>query len=69
MRRAIDHVQMHLAGIEYVLRDMTDASGGFYSTEDADSNGVEGEFYVWRPAELEEFATMFTRYMVGEEVA
>jgi uncharacterized protein YyaL (SSP411 family) len=40
--------------IEYVLREMTHASGGFYSTEDADSEGEEGKFYVWTPAELRE---------------
>ncbi|ABK18225.1 thioredoxin domain-containing protein [Syntrophobacter fumaroxidans] len=37
---------------EYVLRDMTDPDGGFYSAEDADSEGVEGRFYVWTPAEV-----------------
>jgi uncharacterized protein YyaL (SSP411 family) len=36
----------------YVLRDMTAANGGFYSAEDADSEGVEGKFYVWRLEEL-----------------
>jgi len=38
---------------EYVLRDMTATTGGFYSAEDADSEGKEGAFYVWTEAELE----------------
>ncbi|MHC4759592.1 MAG: thioredoxin domain-containing protein, partial [Planctomycetota bacterium] len=39
---------------DYVLRDMTDSRGGFYSAEDADSEGKEGTFYVWHPAEVKE---------------
>jgi uncharacterized protein len=38
--------------LDYVLREMTDPEGGFYSTQDADSDGVEGAFYVWTRDEL-----------------
>ncbi|HVM62187.1 MAG TPA: thioredoxin domain-containing protein [Verrucomicrobiae bacterium] len=38
---------------DYVLRDMTSPEGGFYSAEDADSEGVEGKFYVWTRQEIE----------------
>jgi uncharacterized protein YyaL (SSP411 family) len=43
--------------IQYVLRDMTDAGGGFYSAEDADSEGKEGKFYCWTKAELSQLLT------------
>ncbi|MCH7994847.1 MAG: thioredoxin domain-containing protein, partial [Planctomycetes bacterium] len=38
--------------LNYVLRDMTDPEGGFYSAEDADSEGVEGKFNVWSADEI-----------------
>lgn len=38
--------------IEYVLRDMQNSQGAFYSAEDADSEGEEGKFYVWGMDEL-----------------
>lgn len=45
----------------YVLRDMTDQRGGFYSAEDADSEGKEGKFYVWTTDEI--------RQILGDEEA
>ncbi|MEP6787130.1 MAG: thioredoxin domain-containing protein, partial [Acidobacteriota bacterium] len=40
--------------LEYVRREMLDESGGFYSTQDADSEGVEGKFFVWTCEEIME---------------
>jgi uncharacterized protein YyaL (SSP411 family) len=52
--------------VAYVLREMLQPEGGFYSTQDADSEGVEGKFFVWSPQELtqvlgEESAEIFAR--------
>jgi uncharacterized protein YyaL (SSP411 family) len=40
--------------LDYVMREMLAAGGGFYSTQDADSEGVEGKFFVWAPDEIRE---------------
>lgn len=52
---------------EYVLTDMTDSEGAFYSAEDADSEGVEGLYYLWTPAQIkdvlgEETGDLFCRF-------
>lgn len=39
--------------LEYVAREMTNEEGGFYSAQDADSEGVEGKFFVWDQSEIE----------------
>ncbi len=38
--------------LDYIIRDMTNELGGYHSSEDADSQGVEGKFYVWIPSEV-----------------
>ena len=39
--------------LDYILLEMTDSAGGFYSATDADSEGVEGKFFVWTPVEVQ----------------
>jgi uncharacterized protein YyaL (SSP411 family) len=59
--------------LDYVLRDMTHPDGGFYSAEDADSEGHEGKFYCWTREELsrlltpEEFNVTTRYYGITEE--
>ncbi len=53
--------------LDYVVREMTDARGGFYSTQDADSEGHEGKFFIWSQAEIAEIlgaedAALFNAY-------
>jgi uncharacterized protein len=43
--------------LRYILRDMTHPESGFYSAEDADSEGKEGKFYCWTEAELKQLLT------------
>ncbi len=47
--------------LEYVSRQMTHPAGGFFSTQDADSEGEEGKFFLWTPGEL--------RSLLGDEDA
>src|SRR5262249_15602164 len=52
--------------LTYVKREMLDSAGGFYATQDADSEGEEGKFFVWTKAEVDallgEAARLFCRY-------
>jgi len=53
--------------LEWLKDEMIDKGGGFYSSMDADSEGVEGKYYVWKPEEIEDIlsendAKIFNQY-------
>ena len=52
------HAEVARDILDYVLRDLTHPGGGFYSAEDADSEGHEGKFYCWTKAELSRLLTV-----------
>jgi hypothetical protein len=51
---------------EYVLRDMTAPEGAFYSAENADSEGVEGKFYVWSQKEIQDILSQREAAIFGK---
>ena len=67
------YIKIALEICHYVLRDMTSDLGGFYSAEDADSEGEEGKFYVWDQSEIydvlgEEYGEYFCKiYGISEK--
>ncbi|HJU28952.1 MAG TPA: thioredoxin domain-containing protein, partial [Candidatus Binataceae bacterium] len=75
--RALNHPEFFDVArrtLDYALREMTSPEGGFYSSQDADSEGEEGKFFLWTPAELDaaigegELSRIAARYFdVSEE--
>ncbi len=48
----VEHLRTSRRTLDYVIREMTTEKGGFYSATDADSEGEEGVYFIWTPAEL-----------------
>ncbi|MAH80199.1 MAG: thioredoxin domain-containing protein [Rickettsiales bacterium] len=53
--------------IDYVVGELSAENGGFYSAEDADSEGVEGKFYIWKNTELSEVLSAKEKHFVIEK--
>ena len=51
--KAEPYLQIMCKTLDYVIREMTHPDGGFYSAQDADSEGEEGKFYLWKKNEIE----------------
>lgn len=54
----INYARVARQTLDYVLREMTSADGGFYSATDADSEGEEGKFFVWSPEQIKTVLTV-----------
>jgi uncharacterized protein YyaL (SSP411 family) len=52
--------------LDYVLREMSTPQGGFYGTQDVDSEGVEGKYYLWTPQEIAEVLGKKTGQIAGD---
>ncbi|MCH9030746.1 MAG: thioredoxin domain-containing protein [candidate division Zixibacteria bacterium] len=66
-----DYKETALRALDFMLREMTDKEGGLYSALDADSEGEEGIFYIWKKSELDEIlgseAELFYQYYIATE--